>query len=74
MLFSFKVKGGGLQSIVAQIYEIQMRAIEVGADVEINKEHLLDAEPFIIVRCKDKQKGVKLLELAGREAPRFSIL
>jgi len=74
MLFSFKIKGGSLQSIVAQMYEVQMRAIEVGADIKINKEHLLDQEPFIIVRCKDKQRGMMLLELAGREVPRFSIL
>jgi hypothetical protein len=74
MLFSFKVKGGGLQSIVAQMYEIQMKAIEVGADIKINKDHLLDEEPFIIVSCIDKQKGMMLLKKTGQEVPRFSII
>jgi hypothetical protein len=51
-----------------------MKAIEVGADIKINKDHLLDEEPFIIVSCIDKQKGMMLLKKTGQEVPRFSII
>lgn len=56
------------------MYEVQMKAIEVGADIKINKEHLLDKERSIIVSCIDKQKGMMLLKKTGQEVPRFSIL
>ena len=73
MAFSFMVKAGNLQSIVAEMNDIQIKALENGMEIAINREHLLDAEPYILVNCNDKQKGMRLLEQVGRGMPRFSL-
>jgi hypothetical protein len=74
MAFSFKLKGNSLQSVVAEMSEMRIKALEDGVRVDIKNEHLLDAEPYVIVTCDDKQKGMRLLERVGREVPRYSIL
>ena len=71
MSFTFRVKGGSLYSIVMEMREIELKASEESIRVEIDKSHLLDSEPYIVVTCQDDQKGMILMERVEREAPRF---
>lgn len=73
MAFSFKVSGS-LYSLIAEMQEIERKAHEesVGqSGLHIEKQHLLDNTPYIIVTCQDEAKGKRLFERVQSEAPRF---
>ncbi len=41
MAFSFKLKGGSLQSVVAEMDLIQIKALQYEINIRIDKKHLL---------------------------------
>jgi hypothetical protein len=65
---------GSQYHLIVELYEIKLKALEEAIDkedLEIDESHIIGLDPYIVVTCKDEEKGKILMDRLQREIPRF---